>query len=86
MIGLCERHADCTMPASSDTALCGFDPIPYADPAIRKLWVKYRCVSGGDDVWSELLLDPKMPAGDYRDPLILQSPTAKVICKTTPVP
>jgi hypothetical protein len=63
----CERQAKCELPASYQTALCGFDPIPRADDRIRGVAVQFACFAGGDPLWDSLARAPTISPTDGGD-------------------
>jgi hypothetical protein len=40
----CEKAATCQPPADMETALCGYDPVPFISPQYKTVVITYRCL------------------------------------------
>jgi hypothetical protein len=49
----CQNQTSCKLPPNAKTALCGYDPVPYADDRNKGARVHFRCVDS--------LLNPHLP-------------------------
>ena len=54
MIEKCEKKETCRLPASPETALCGYDPVPHTGSRHKGLYLKYACVIGNKARWDRL--------------------------------
>ena len=45
----CDRKASCSVPATYQNDVCGYNPAPAADPRNRGLYVLYECVLDTED-------------------------------------